>query len=81
MHGIGGCASSYPKVYAAQPREGTETGEGLWLMGHTLSQKVYAAQPREGTETLIEVYGQPDHTHSQVYAAQPREGTETAHGL
>ena len=63
------------KVYAAQPREGTET-LAMMRAYRFLSSSVYAAQPREGTET----------THSQyvlgpilglVYAAQPREGTET----
>ena len=37
-------------VYAAQPREGTETRyeKQLTLVCH---REVYAAQPREGTET------------------------------
>ena len=37
-------------VYAAQPREGTETYNKTEKMLDTL--EVYAAQPREGTETL-----------------------------
>ena len=37
-------------VYAAQPREGTETA--VWLAGDAdACDVVYAAQPREGTET------------------------------
>ena len=37
-------------VYAAQPREGTETGSVGRMCGQ-LEAQVYAAQPREGTET------------------------------
>ena len=37
-------------VYAAQPREGTETA--LWASAFSCAlAQVYAAQPREGTET------------------------------
>ena len=62
------------KVYAAQPREGTETLLEAFVIKHNLP--VYAAQPREGTETRPRWH----HTTlycSTVYAAQPREGTET----
>ena len=38
-------------VYAAQPREGTETASIFSLLPLTETLKVYAAQPREGTET------------------------------
>ena len=38
-------------VYAAQPREGTETLIDLLLHCFFSLSKVYAAQPREGTET------------------------------
>ena len=38
------------RVYAAQPREGTETFEFL-KVSFRPSRGVYAAQPREGTET------------------------------
>ena len=38
-------------VYAAQPREGTETNKQLRRL-RWLWTKVYAAQPREGTETI-----------------------------
>ena len=71
----GGPPAAYV-VYAAQPREGTETKlkKTTWAS----SKLVYAAQPREGTETG---HNGPD-THSEelgmVYAAQPREGTETS---
>ena len=41
------------KVYAAQPREGTETSENPNLTGAPKAKVVYAAQPREGTETKI----------------------------
>ena len=39
-------------VYAAQPREGTETGNRLDCL-LLLTYMVYAAQPREGTETFL----------------------------
>ena len=41
---------TFLKVYAAQPREGTET---IWSTNRLkfIQFKVYAAQPREGTET------------------------------
>ena len=42
--------SSGVGVYAAQPREGTETNR-LIANQTTLMVAVYAAQPREGTET------------------------------
>ena len=38
-------------VYAAQPREGTETGKNTFFNDFDIDYKVYAAQPREGTET------------------------------
>ena len=41
-------------VYAAQPREGTETKFIITAVNSKLTLLVYAAQPREGTETLIE---------------------------
>ena len=61
-------------VYAAQPREGTETR----ATGHDLAHffMVYAAQPREGTETTCTPSLWVKVT-AAVYAAQPREGTET----
>ena len=63
-------------VYAAQPREGTETDEeALTSIGS--GKKVYAAQPREGTETPIRDFEQT-WIPNEVYAAQPREGTETS---
>ena len=37
-------------VYAAQPREGTETGN-VCVLHDGFPFLVYAAQPREGTET------------------------------
>ena len=40
------------EVYAAQPREGTETARHQMLDTPVL--QVYAAQPREGTETVRE---------------------------
>ena len=40
------------KVYAAQPREGTETGAFDKLSDPLDKFEVYAAQPREGTETM-----------------------------
>ena len=39
------------QVYAAQPREGTETKFVASITDHQARQ-VYAAQPREGTETF-----------------------------
>ena len=62
-------------VYAAQPREGTETGNFVRGKVDQL-YLVYAAQPREGTETLPRV-ARAALWLSKVYAAQPREGTET----
>ena len=44
--------SSAIRVYAAQPREGTETFIGKILIRYTINL-VYAAQPREGTETSV----------------------------
>ena len=73
--GTGGGPGDGVEVYAAQPREGTETHtkrRGLAPQGHA----VYAAQPREGTETFPILSGSR-HTVTPVYAAQPREGTET----
>ena len=62
-------------VYAAQPREGTET-LNLTNLNLLHDKVVYAAQPREGTETRAR---SPRYLHiwRVVYAAQPREGTET----
>ena len=65
-----------PKVYAAQPREGTETGNEVKASRIDLTTRVYAAQPREGTETKP-LRSSSSRTTSMVYAAQPREGTET----
>ena len=61
-------------VYAAQPREGTET---IVWHGDKVCQtfEVYAAQPREGTETPR--IRRTNDGCTVVYAAQPREGTET----
>ena len=39
------------EVYAAQPREGTETISFVPSTQFIYEYKVYAAQPREGTET------------------------------
>ena len=66
---------TFSLVYAAQPREGTETGDVIRI--HVLDMSsVYAAQPREGTETCTRSpFVTP--SGSWVYAAQPREGTET----
>ena len=64
------------KVYAAQPREGTETV--LVVVGALLPHlAVYAAQPREGTETRQWNSINNWMKKVMVYAAQPREGTET----
>ena len=61
-------------VYAAQPREGTETPPRH--PSNRRKEKVYAAQPREGTETEHRNYPITNQM-TRVYAAQPREGTET----
>ena len=58
-------------VYAAQPREGTETCSVLQGPSNILT--VYAAQPREGTETSAHGIRRVDR-RDRVYAAQPREG-------
>ena len=63
------------QVYAAQPREGTETGPAI-NHSNSLPPMVYAAQPREGTETSPST-SNISRSISRVYAAQPREGTET----
>ena len=47
-------STSRRKVYAAQPREGTET-QSTRRVNSYYTPKVYAAQPREGTETSIKV--------------------------
>ena len=64
-------------VYAAQPREGTETLINLGQHGSTRHNVVYAAQPREGTETILGMIIISYMHDTLVYAAQPREGTET----
>ena len=43
-------------VYAAQPREGTETGPINAICVDPQSHAVYAAQPREGTETVSVIH-------------------------
>ena len=52
-------SSSYPRtfctVYAAQPREGTETWKTVGIKYLIYILEVYAAQPREGTETCVNV--------------------------
>ena len=68
-------------VYAAQPREGTETIPAKSFATWVLLVLVYAAQPREGTETLINLGQHGSTRHNVVYAAQPREGTETILGM
>ena len=67
--------AQYLVVYAAQPREGTETRISP-LHNPPNRWVVYAAQPREGTETRISPLHNPPNRWV-VYAAQPREGTET----
>ena len=62
-------------VYAAQPREGTET-VCITLTRNNMLHMVYAAQPREGTETRN--FRVQSYLPISVYAAQPREGTETS---
>ena len=62
-------------VYAAQPREGTETYNDN--AGDVAAGRVYAAQPREGKETLCLDFDGLTKLTDKVYAAQPREGTET----
>ena len=64
-------------VYAAQPREGTETRAELAGI-HRIRHQVYAAQPREGTETIHCLLNYLAVYLKTVYAAQPREGTETS---
>ena len=65
-----------PLVYAAQPREGTETTARRISAVSVTRSPVYAAQPREGTETR---FGRNTRSNNYtVYAAQPREGTETS---
>ena len=63
-------------VYAAQPREGTETVTLKDRHKSLHQSRVYAAQPREGTETADMRSGGAANMR-RVYAAQPREGTET----
>ena len=76
---LGGTDESPCPVYAAQPREGTETQTSRSFR-RVLPPGVYAAQPREETETG----GATRRARSPsdaVYAAQPREGTETREWL
>ena len=66
----------YAAVYAAQPREGTETGKDLSPAKRpTLSQGLCSSTPRGDGNREDRLLFAVD--EAQVYAAQPREGTET----
>ena len=63
------------RVYAAQPREGTET-EGLVHVLRQVPPRFMQLNPARGRKLTIDCsYG--DLVNILVYAAQPREGTET----
>ena len=63
-------------VYAAQPREGTETGSILIDLKKARQYLGFMQlNPARGRKPNRE--GRPHSEQSQVYAAQPREGTET----
>ena len=62
------------RVYAAQPREGTETIFDIIHNSLNLTFGLCSSTPRgDGNESLKEDWLTTD----VVYAAQPREGTET----
>ena len=61
-------------VYAAQPREGTETAESLLAVGKA-SRRFMQLNPARGRKLDRHEYEYK--SNSRVYAAQPREGTET----
>ena len=74
VNGIVGCLGSL--VYAAQPREGTETSR-TWNVSHwsrrSRFMQLNPARGRKlqlGADKIFQAAG-------RVYAAQPREGTET----
>ena len=61
-------------VYAAQPREGTETLNLIANLGRNEAFGLCSSTPRgDGNTSIGRVILQPH----VVYAAQPREGTET----
>ena len=67
------------KVYAAQPREGTETVQDLGAIKCFLSPGLCSSTPRgDGNQARVD---RSRVEARQVYAAQPREGTETRQQL
>ena len=64
------------EVYAAQPREGTETRTWTSLPSSSVNVWFMQLSPARGRK-LEEVDRKPDHRHrSKIYAPQPREGTK-----
>ena len=64
------------RVYAAQPREGTETSRGERQMYQAIDARFMQLNPARGRKLSDSVHViRPEDI--QVYAAQPREGTET----
>ena len=79
---VGNLASngiSAPLVYAAQPREGTETRVVLWAYICVGILGLCSSTPRGDGNNLLAVILR-DLLVETVYAAQPREGTETCTG-
>ena len=67
--------ATYKLVYAAQPREGTETAHDLVISVKDIEHGLCSSTPRgDGNRVRLVVSGSQ---HISVYAAQPREGTET----
>ena len=61
------------KVYAAQPREGTETTHLFSFLARKVCQ-VYAAQPREGTETYALLYEHAQLADTRFMQLNPARG-------
>ena len=62
------------KVYAAQPREGTETTAILLFLSSTATWFMQLNPARGRKHKTLD---EPNAISLEVYAAQPREGTET----
>ena len=66
-------AKAETEVYAAQPREGTETLSHTLLLLKGTQATVYAAQPREGTETCGRAGRTPTRpSHPGLCSSTPR---------
>ena len=68
------------KVYAAQPREGTETSAWHPRITPSSSRRFMQLNPARGRKPTPRI-GLKTYLAPTVYAAQPREGTETKKSL